>query len=192
MILAGLPQGREVELRQGGLFRAGFPTRPSEDFFLPSRAHYADSTRRSDPGRSSATPRRASSHRRHPLVSGDRACVAVRDGDSGGLSPRGERAPARDPGRRLRARLPRAGGRSGCGAGVRRVGLARLAGDEGIASAPGGPEPGRRGNGSRGGRGPAGRPPGTRRAMYPVQSVAVERAWYFTLPSGSIEVREAT
>jgi hypothetical protein len=28
--------------------------------------------------------------------------------------------------------------------------------------------------------------------MYPVQSVAVERAWYFTLPSGSIEVREAT
>jgi hypothetical protein len=29
-------------------------------------------------------------------------------------------------------------------------------------------------------------------AMYPVQSVAVERAWYFTLPSGSIEVREAT
>lgn len=29
-------------------------------------------------------------------------------------------------------------------------------------------------------------------AMYPVQSVAVERAWYFTLPSGSIEVREVT
>ena len=29
-------------------------------------------------------------------------------------------------------------------------------------------------------------------AMYPVQSVTVERAWYFTLPSGSIEVREAT
>ena len=29
-------------------------------------------------------------------------------------------------------------------------------------------------------------------AMYPVQSVAVERAWYFTLPSGFIEVREAT
>ena len=29
-------------------------------------------------------------------------------------------------------------------------------------------------------------------AMYPVQSVAIERAWYFTLPSGSIEVREAT
>jgi hypothetical protein len=29
-------------------------------------------------------------------------------------------------------------------------------------------------------------------AMYPVQSVAVERAWYFTLPSGSIEVRVAT
>jgi hypothetical protein len=28
-------------------------------------------------------------------------------------------------------------------------------------------------------------------AMYPVQSVAVERAWYFTLPSGAIEVREA-
>jgi len=28
--------------------------------------------------------------------------------------------------------------------------------------------------------------------MYPVQSVAVERAWYFRLPSGSIEVREAT
>ena len=25
--------------------------------------------------------------------------------------------------------------------------------------------------------------------MYPVESVAVERAWYFTLPSGSIEVR---
>jgi hypothetical protein len=29
-------------------------------------------------------------------------------------------------------------------------------------------------------------------AMYPVQSVAVERAWYFTLPSGFIEVRAAT
>jgi len=29
-------------------------------------------------------------------------------------------------------------------------------------------------------------------AMYPVQSVAIERAWYFTLPSGSIEVREAS
>jgi hypothetical protein len=28
--------------------------------------------------------------------------------------------------------------------------------------------------------------------MYPVQSVAVQRAWYFTLPSGSVEVREAT
>ena len=28
--------------------------------------------------------------------------------------------------------------------------------------------------------------------MYPVQSVAVARAWYFTLPSGSIEVREAS
>jgi hypothetical protein len=29
-------------------------------------------------------------------------------------------------------------------------------------------------------------------AIYPVQSVAMERAWYVTLPSGSIEVREAT
>jgi hypothetical protein len=29
-------------------------------------------------------------------------------------------------------------------------------------------------------------------AMYPVQSVAIEQAWYFTLPSGSIEVREVT
>jgi hypothetical protein len=29
-------------------------------------------------------------------------------------------------------------------------------------------------------------------AMYPVQSVTIERAWYFTLPSGFIEVREAT
>ena len=29
-------------------------------------------------------------------------------------------------------------------------------------------------------------------AMYPVQSVAVERVWYFTLPSGFIEVREVT
>lgn len=29
-------------------------------------------------------------------------------------------------------------------------------------------------------------------AMYPVQSVAIERAWYFTLPSGSVEVREVT
>jgi hypothetical protein len=29
-------------------------------------------------------------------------------------------------------------------------------------------------------------------AMYPVQSVAVERAWYFTLPSGFIEVRQVT
>ena len=28
--------------------------------------------------------------------------------------------------------------------------------------------------------------------MYPVESVIVARAWYFTLPSGSIEVREAT
>ena len=28
--------------------------------------------------------------------------------------------------------------------------------------------------------------------MYPVQSVAVARTWYFTLPAGSIEVREAT
>jgi hypothetical protein len=28
--------------------------------------------------------------------------------------------------------------------------------------------------------------------MYPVESVEVERAWYFTLPSGSVEVREAT
>ena len=27
--------------------------------------------------------------------------------------------------------------------------------------------------------------------MYPVESVIVARAWYFTLPSGSIEVREA-
>lgn len=27
--------------------------------------------------------------------------------------------------------------------------------------------------------------------MYPVESVTVERAWYFTLPQGSIEVREA-
>ena len=27
--------------------------------------------------------------------------------------------------------------------------------------------------------------------MYPVESVMVERAWYFTLPQGSIEVREA-
>ncbi len=27
--------------------------------------------------------------------------------------------------------------------------------------------------------------------MYPVESVTVERAWYFTLPGGSIEVREA-
>ncbi len=26
--------------------------------------------------------------------------------------------------------------------------------------------------------------------MYPVESVTVERAWYFTLPSGSIQVRE--
>lgn len=26
--------------------------------------------------------------------------------------------------------------------------------------------------------------------MYPVESVTVERAWYFTLPQGSIEVRE--
>ena len=26
--------------------------------------------------------------------------------------------------------------------------------------------------------------------MYPVESVEVERAWYFTLPAGSIEVRE--
>lgn len=26
--------------------------------------------------------------------------------------------------------------------------------------------------------------------MYPVESVTVEKAWYFTLPSGSIEVRE--
>lgn len=26
--------------------------------------------------------------------------------------------------------------------------------------------------------------------MYPVESVEVERAWYFTLPSGSVEVRE--
>lgn len=29
-------------------------------------------------------------------------------------------------------------------------------------------------------------------SMYPVESVAVERAWYFTLPAGSIEVREVT
>jgi hypothetical protein len=29
-------------------------------------------------------------------------------------------------------------------------------------------------------------------SVYPVQSVAVERVWSFTLPSGSIEVREAT
>jgi len=28
--------------------------------------------------------------------------------------------------------------------------------------------------------------------MYPVESVTVERAWYFTLPEGSIEVREVT
>jgi len=28
--------------------------------------------------------------------------------------------------------------------------------------------------------------------MYPVESVEVERAWYFTLPSGSVEVREVT
>jgi hypothetical protein len=27
--------------------------------------------------------------------------------------------------------------------------------------------------------------------MYPVESVTVERAWYFTLPSGSVEVSEA-
>jgi hypothetical protein len=27
--------------------------------------------------------------------------------------------------------------------------------------------------------------------MYPVESVTVERAWYFTLPGGSIEVQEA-
>lgn len=27
--------------------------------------------------------------------------------------------------------------------------------------------------------------------MYPVESVTVERAWYFTLPAGSVEVREA-
>jgi len=27
--------------------------------------------------------------------------------------------------------------------------------------------------------------------MYPVESVTVERAWYFTLPAGSIEVHEA-
>ncbi len=26
--------------------------------------------------------------------------------------------------------------------------------------------------------------------MYPVESVTVERAWYFTLPTGSVEVRE--
>jgi hypothetical protein len=29
-------------------------------------------------------------------------------------------------------------------------------------------------------------------AMYPVESVTVERAWYFTLPSGGLDVREAT
>ena len=28
--------------------------------------------------------------------------------------------------------------------------------------------------------------------MYPVESVEVEQAWYFTLPSGSVEVREVT
>ena len=28
--------------------------------------------------------------------------------------------------------------------------------------------------------------------MYPVESVEVERAWYFTLPAGSVEVREVT
>lgn len=28
--------------------------------------------------------------------------------------------------------------------------------------------------------------------MYPVESVMVERAWYFTLPDGSIEVREVS
>jgi hypothetical protein len=28
--------------------------------------------------------------------------------------------------------------------------------------------------------------------IYPVESVTVERAWYFTLPEGSIEVREVT
>lgn len=28
--------------------------------------------------------------------------------------------------------------------------------------------------------------------VYPVESVTVERAWYFTLPEGSIDVREAT
>ena len=27
--------------------------------------------------------------------------------------------------------------------------------------------------------------------MYPVESVTVERGWYFTLPAGSIDVREA-
>ena len=26
--------------------------------------------------------------------------------------------------------------------------------------------------------------------MYPVESVTVERAWYFTLPAGSVDVRE--
>ncbi len=29
-------------------------------------------------------------------------------------------------------------------------------------------------------------------SMYPVESVTVERAWYFTLPTGSIDVREVT
>ena len=28
--------------------------------------------------------------------------------------------------------------------------------------------------------------------MYPVESVTVERAWYFTLPEGSVEVRQAS
>ena len=28
--------------------------------------------------------------------------------------------------------------------------------------------------------------------MYPVESVAVERVWYFTLPSGGVEVREVS
>jgi hypothetical protein len=28
--------------------------------------------------------------------------------------------------------------------------------------------------------------------MYPVESVTVERAWYFTLPNGSVEVREVS
>jgi len=28
--------------------------------------------------------------------------------------------------------------------------------------------------------------------MYPVQSVTVQKAWYFTLPEGSVEVRDAT